>query len=360
MEAFGFIGAGHTFFPHIARFRESIRADSTQPNEVRSLMRIDFSGKAPRLKWVYHSRQWLRPSFHAITYLYRSERGATKIYEFPNDPKLDGPVKFLVSKEDVRVLRYVPRRRLTILVGDRIAKFVRPLELSEVLPRLHIVESQRESAGFVIPRTTESRPELGLFFQELIPGEPTDENAVREAGKVSSRIHQLDPQRLPQAPGAFENLHKDVELISLFQPELKKWLSGIALEVPWPPPDPVFCHGDLRAPHFLFGPNGQVGVIDFDGACRGDLHWELALFITSLKRESQIFSDPQLHLAAEEAYLAGYESEGGRVSREKLRWHRLAAEIHFLARTYQRDLYTPELLKQSIAAIARLSGKELP
>jgi hypothetical protein len=90
------------------------------------------------------------------------------------------------------------------------------------------------------------------------------------------------------------------------------------------------------------------------------LHWELALFITSLKRESQIFKDPQLHLAAEEAYLAGYESEGGRVNRERLRWHRLAAEIHFLARTFQRDLYTPELFQQSIGTIARLSGKDSP
>lgn len=383
MAAFQFIASDHPFFPQIASLREAIAKDPEKPAgdnaSTRSLLRLDFSDPAPKLKWAYVSRQRWKDQprrFQAITFLHRADRMRVDRYEFPRDPKLSGLAPILNEfPNEWIVLRYVPRRRLTVHTGDRVAKFVRPTELTETIARLKVVEGiLAGNAGFVAPKVTERRQEDGMFSENIVPGSDLPSLIdssnflllLKTAGKVSRRIHQRGHAGIPQLEpdSLLVATKRDEAMLATFRGDLKNWLAAVvnalARGLQSFAAETVFCHGDFRAPHLLINNGDNLGVVDFDGAVVGDPHWEHALFITSLKRELPIFSDAGLHEEAADAYIAGYENEGGRVNREKLRWFRLAAEIHFLARSFQRDLYTPRLFAQSVCAIGKLSEVGTP
>jgi aminoglycoside phosphotransferase (APT) family kinase protein len=371
MAAYEFIKPGHSFFPHIEILRAAIASDPHAASaSERSLLRIDFDQSRPELKWAYVSKQTCAGSFQAATFLFRAKRNRVQRYVFPRDPKLQGLGTVLNEfPQQSRVLRYVPRRRLTVNTGDSIAKFVRPTELLEVVARLKQVQAIVKGDAFSIPRLIKSRAQDGFFFEELVAGKgidallnrATSSSLLEAAGALAYRIHQHDPIGLPriETTSTLNVARKDEALLTLFRPDLKVWLAEVVRELVAAlanfEVETTFCHGDLRAPHLLSRPDGNWSIVDFDGAAAADPHWEQALFLTSLKRECPIFLEADLHEQAVDAFIRGYEREGGRVNAEKLRWFRLASEIHFLARTFQRDLLTPELFAQSVCAIARLS-----
>jgi hypothetical protein len=371
MAAFEFIRPGHPFFAHIETLRAAL---ALEPNPAsssdRSLLRIDFDRGRPELKWAYVSKQSCAEKFQATTFLFRANPNRVQRYVFPRDPKLEGLGTVLNEfPQHSRVLRYVPRRRLTVNTGDSIAKFVRPTELPGIVARLQQVQAIVNEDAFSIPRLIKSRVGDGIFFEELVAGKgidallnpATSSSLLENAGALSRRIHQHNPGGLTRIePASILNVaRKDEALLTLFHPDLKMWLADVLrklfaaltnIQV-----ETTFCHGDLRAPHLLARPERNWSIVDFDGAAAADPHWEQALFLTSLKRECSIFLDAELHEQAFDAFIRGYEREGGTVNTEKLRWFQLASEIHFLARTFQRDLFTPELFAQSVCAIARLS-----
>ena len=380
MAAYEFIGPDHSFYPQIELLRAALAAEprSLKPKlSGRSLLRIDFQNERPALKWAYVSEQSPdAAAFYAKTFLVRSKRNRVERYEFPEDPKLDGLQSVLDELgADWKVLRYIPRRRLTVKSGESIAKIVRPAELLDVVRRLKRVEATLgKGSGFHAPRLITFRPESGLFFQEILHGQGIESllnrtnfsSLLEMAGRISCRIHRhaatdflrLDPSSM------IETARRDEALLTVLRPELKAWLarvlkalfSGLAsIHI-----ERTFCHGDFRAPHLLATISGDWGVVDFDGAACADRHWEQALFVTSLKRDCPLFLDQDLHETAIGAFLRGYEREGGKVNASTLQWFRLAAEIHFLARSFQRDLYTPELFEQTVHTIGALSETGSP
>jgi hypothetical protein len=371
MAAYEFIKSGHPFFAHIENLRAAIACEPHAASfSERSLLRIDFDQSRPELKWAYVSKQSCAERFQATTFLFRAKRNRVQRYAFPRDPKLEGLGTVLNEfPQHSRVLRYVPRRRLTVNTGDTIAKFVRPTELPGVVARLQQAQAIVKGNAFSMPRLIESRAQDGLLWEELVGGKgidgllnaATSSSLLGAAGALSHRVHQYNPVGLPRLDTSLilNVARKDEALLTLFQPRLKVWLAEVLrklfaalanLEV-----ETTFCHGDFRAPHLLARPEGNWSIVDFDGAAAADPHWEQALFLTSLKRDCPMFLDADLHEQAVAAFIRGYEREGGRVNAEKLRWFRLASEIHFLARTFQRDLFTPELFAQSVGAIAQLS-----
>lgn len=377
MVPFEFIVPGHPLFEQMAPLRAAIAAEPAldADSATRSLLRVDFSAAQPQLKWVYVSRQSMVRNayrFSATTIVLRSKRNRVERYEFPRDSKLDR-LGALLGKwpADWKVLRYVPRRRLTIKTEQRVAKFVRRTEIQDVIDRLRSVEGLvNKASGFSIPRVLDCHADNGILFQEFIQGEPLTalvnsgniKEALGAAGQICRRIHRHPAGKLPAM--AIEDVmaatRKDEALLSFLRPDLKEWLNAATKELfarlTSTAASVTFCHGDFRAPHLLCDGNGDWRVIDFDGAVCADENWEQALFVTSLKREFTMFTDRNLHDESVDAFLAGYEREGGKVNREKFRWFRLAAEIHFLARTFQRDLYTPALFAQTVCAIGKLSG----
>ena len=379
MAAFEFITPGRPFFEQIAPLRAAMAAEPVSANSSdRSLIRIELGSAEPRLKWAYVSRQIggrERTDFSATTLLLRAKRNRLDRYEFPRDPKLDrlGSIikKFPPGWE---VLRYVPRRRLTIKTDNRVAKFVRSGDFRDVISRLRSVEAAvKDESGFSITEILECDFENSVFFQKYAAGKPFTElvnssnmlSMCNAAGRVLHRIHCQRAEGLPST-GIHElagAARKDQAMLALFRPDLKDWLNAVmkAFFKKTPPNAKLaFCHGDFRAPHLLIDQTGHSHVIDFDGAAKANPEWEQALFVTSLKRELSMFSDQALHDQAVDAFLKGYEAGGGNVNRHHFEWFRLGAEIHFLARTFQRDLYTPTLFSQTVSAIAKLSEVGTP
>lgn len=373
MGAFDFIGPGHPFFGQIEQLRAAVGSEAPKAGaSARSLLRIDFAPAQPALKWAYVSKQRRGERFEAVTFLFRAQRNRVERYDFPRDPKLGRLDETLREfHAELEMLRYVPRRRFTARLEDRIAKVVRAEEAPTVLARLQQVEEILKGSAFAIPRIVETRAEGGVFFETVVEGRGIDTlldrgnrpGRLEGAARVLREIHRCKTSaaNLPrlEPTAILETARKDAALVALFRPDLKEWLAavwkGLAAEAGGIEAEMAFCHGDFRASHLLARADGTWGVVDFDGATLADSHWELALFATSLKRECPIFIGADLHEDAVDDLMRGYGREGGVVKAGKWRWFRLAAEIHFLARSFQRDLYAQDLFEQSARAIGRLS-----
>jgi hypothetical protein len=135
-------------------------------------------------------------------------------------------------------------------------------------------------------------------------------------------------------------------------------------------------------------------VIDFDGAMRADPYWEIARFLTYLKKDAPLLGEsnkfaplppmapltPRKLVLGEEglggegvkwmadgmaeesllerasaAYLRGYqERRGAALDPARLAWFRMCCEIHFLARLLQRDRVTPAVIERTFGIIQAL------
>lgn len=405
-NVFGFIDSDHPLFPQISQFRESIRSSGpellegrpAETVETRALLRLNFSEVTPKLKWVYYCLQFRNhevPTYRATTWLYRAGRNRTCIYRFPHDPKLEGPLGFFDEINpvrpkiraghelfDARVLRYVPRRRLTVQMpsldpregGEVVAKFVRRVEVDgtfETLQKVYRTTFER----FTTPKPLNVAPRHGVFFQELktapelaqLLDRDTFPAILRECGRIHRDIHLRGrPNGKVWNPELFITaVEEDARLVSFFVPEaaqviepaLRRWLA----EVPeFGQQHFCLCHGDFRVPHLLCEPNSRWCVLDFDGAILADPHWEMASFITSLKRDLPMFENPHFLARAGREYLEGYQECGGLIVPERLEWFRFASEVHFLARTLQRDLLPPNAAKPNASGfLCALHEKEM-
>lgn len=389
------VSPAHPFYPHIQKFRAQIdpllgrnlALLECRPNErmlTRTLLRAN-PGEPLTLKWVYYSAQfWTENTFRSCTFLYKAERGKTSLYEFPEDPKLKAPAQYLQPflrkdrsnsfLEGVQLLRYVPRRRLTFrslendsAQGTRlIGKFVRTGEADPLCRKLTTIEDRVSGADLQIARVTEVRSDHDLFFQSHLPGTELGEllsgetyySLLKSAGSLHARVHSLPviAETSWNIAQFVEAVRKDISWISLFHPDQRSFLEQTAAKwldaIPdFNPEEFVFCHGDFRPPHLLANQTDPWGVIDFDGYLMADPTWEMALFLTSLKRDvpffSQIIADPSVDWCpvferAEQGYLQGYFHQCATgFSYSRLTWFRLAMEIHYLARSLQRDLVDP-------------------
>ena len=105
-------------------------------------------------------------------------------------------------------------------------------------------------------------------------------------------------------------------------------------------------------------------MIDFDGAMLGDPYWEIAHFITFLKKDvpwcRDCFVSPgelgtKRLEQAQRAYRKGYEEGGPQALDEpRLAWFRIASEIQYLARSLQRDLLNPVAFARTFESIRNL------
>jgi thiamine kinase-like enzyme len=106
-------------------------------------------------------------------------------------------------------------------------------------------------------------------------------------------------------------------------------------------------------------------VVDFDGCVRGDPHFEVAKLMASMKYNVPLFWDrfrdpaePQSRLLEQAcaAYLQGYEEHAQQsLNYTRILWHRIAWEIHHLARRLKRDQFHPVAFERAIALIGDLS-----
>jgi aminoglycoside phosphotransferase (APT) family kinase protein len=346
-----------------------------------------------QLKWIYRSVQfWTEKSFRAWTFLYRRESGKTSVYEFPRDPKLRGLPGYLAAVKhraeglqgisDVNVLRYVPRRRFTFRTShgeklgapaESIGKMVRPSETEQVYQRLQALENALGKVSFAVAPVLKLDRVNSLFFQQARPGidlagvisERNLESYFQRAGEIHAEIHSLEMPRTQEweAGSYARRVERDLQWITSFCPQGRAlieaaWRTWRARTPNFDPRDFAFCHGDFRAAHLLVTERERWSVVDFDGCLHADPCWDMAWFLASLKRDVPFIvnASPALLAQAEESYLKGYSS-ARTYSVERLNWFRVAEEIHFLARSFQRDLLNEDVRDRTLARVQEFAGK---
>ena len=413
MDLFPFIGPEHPFYTHIERIRaevsrnllggETLRPDST--TQILTLMRgRRLPGGGWGLRRVYVSLQSRNESsplrFDARTLFYSEKRQHVELYEFPRDPYLTTAASFFAgatgrwrprdSNLEVDILKYVPRRRLTLLVrrpleGDApvVGKFVRRAQLEatyETLGKVYRTVARAPSIFSVAAPKGIDR-DSSVFFQEARSGRPltavldTDRSSevFRSVGAIHRDVHTLDVPHVPtwDVRAFLDDLTMRVQWIAFFCPEQASFLEDAQklLFTHVPGVDPAaytFCHGDFRCSHVLQN-DGGWSVVDFDGAMRADPYLEVAELMAFLKYEvpffRQRFVDPrpgatEVLDAACHAYVEGYQERAQQaLDPRRLLWYRIGCEIHYLARVLARDVYNPIAFHRTLRLLHDLTER---
>jgi hypothetical protein len=411
-ELYGFLPTTHPFYPHVERFATLLLAEpryqsmitggaGEEPPLCRTLIRCDPTPEGHwTLRGLYLSLQRrdlaVPLQFRARTFFYGPRKETVDCREFPGDPALTAAAGFFQSAlESVgsqpasvpRILRYVPRRRLTfrtaICSGTNVSvvgKFLRDGELTRAYERLaqvsRAVASARCQFGVAAPMGIDSR--AGVFFQEARPGQDLttffqERNLVDlllSVGVVHHDIHQLPVIDCPEwnLKSFLRRLARHLDWVRFCCPEQGAFLEAVR-ELLWQraPEEErrrhVFCHGEFRCAQILME-RDHWSVVDFDAGVRADPYWEIGRFLAFLKHEigwlRSRYADPgeepeALLERAREAYLHGYECKSGRaVDRQRLLWYWICGEIEYLARRIRRDQLSPVALERTTETIDRL------
>lgn len=406
-EFFSFVRQGHPFRAQVDEWLEILRASEgfarARGIAGKSAVHAEIKGvpagdtwTADRFYWCFQYSDPADPvsPFRAFTLYFNAKRGRPETYEFPRDPYLPtmeallrpGAAAIGGAGRELKVLRYVPLRRVTFRLGSGegpvIGKFKRRSKLRESYERLAAVHRAVSGGGvdFAVAAALGVDEERCLFFQELMPGgdlsETLDEGnfaaLLERLGRIHRQMHALEVPGLPQWRFAndLETLEQDVRWVAFFLPEREAALRGVWERLRRSPPrvdddTAAFCHGDF-VPSQALDDGGRWAITDFDMARRGGASLETAKLLACLKYhvplvknafESATPGGDALAGAAEEAYLRGYEAEQGRpLDRERLLWFRLCAEIHYLALSLKKDTYAPGTFDRVLAMVERLAA----
>jgi Ser/Thr protein kinase RdoA (MazF antagonist) len=406
---FSFVRPGHPFRPQLEEWLALLRGDErfarARAIPGRSAVHAEIKGvpdgdgwKAERFYWCYQYSDPADPvsPFRAFTVYFNAKGGRAEGYEFPRDPYLPTMEALLApgapgfgGARELRVLRYVPLRRVTFRLGSGggqgavIGKFKRRSKLRESYDRLAAVHRAVSAGGldFSVAAALGLDEERCVFFQELLPGRDLSETLearnfearLGRLGRMHRQMHALQVPGLPRwrFPDYLETLEQDLRWIGFFLPAPEAALRGVWERLRRSPPrvdddTTAFCHGDF-VPSQALDDGGRWSITDFDMARQGGAALETAKLLACLKYhvplvkgafESASPAGDALAAAAEEAYLRGYEAEqGGPLDRERIAWFRLCAEIHYLALSLKKDTYSPAVFDRVVALVERLAAR---
>ncbi|MBI2875299.1 MAG: aminoglycoside phosphotransferase family protein [Candidatus Tectomicrobia bacterium] len=410
---FPFIESDHPFYPQVQRFRTLLSENPLYAEAVervkggRTAVHSEIKGRLvpghgwelSRFYWSFQSWDESRPlRFHALTLYSAAQTGQTSFYEFPQDPYLTTVVSFFGEKPfrpdeegtagQLDVLQYVPLRRLTFRISDPhetiapvIGKFKRRSRFKESYNRLVSVSRaiRRSQSAFSVAAPVGIDEAHCLFFQEARPGKDLstllDKDRFPELLHRMGTIHRdLHGQNVPDVPewdfGAFlQNLGRDIQWISFFRPEQGPFLDDIRdlllRQVPRiDPGEYSFCHGDFVCSQILLE-NDHWSVIDFDLGMRGDPYLEIAMLLASLKYDVPLFEahficrkqgESDILEEACESYLNGYQERAQKaLSRKRLLWYRICAEIYYLSLMLKKDRFCSMAFDRTIEQVRHLS-----
>jgi aminoglycoside phosphotransferase (APT) family kinase protein len=319
--------------------------------------------------------------------------------QLPNDPRLSAVAQWLAQRppgESVRLLRYVPLRRLTFLRTDAqgracIGKFKRRSRFAEAFDLLGTVDAavRRLQAqapfelGFRVAAPLDVDASKALYFQSCLAG--TDLAArmgaadalawMREVGRRQQQLQRLDTRSLPVRGPEHQlaQARSDLAWIAWMRPELASSLAALegAVEAmpAWHDAAAGFCHGDLVCSQFLVPEGGPAdptawGLTDFDLCHRGDPCRDLAILLASLDEDVALLAGEGVgEVGAEvlaEACLEGVRREAARWGQpppdaQRLRWQRLCAELYYLGLMLKKDRYRPALFARRLARAQSLA-----
>lgn len=401
---FPFIGPGHPFFAQVEDFRRRIAAHprasawaeehAGQPTTIHAEVK---ALPAPGGDWQFDRFYWSLQSwdaaaaqpFDAITLSYAAKTGQTEWYDFPRDSYLTTMADFFRGEAaPVEVLRYVPLRRLTFRAragqGEPvIGKFKRRSRFREAYGLLGVVAAAIEDAvpGFAVSRPLAIDEARCLYYQSALAGSNLADAVDRDncddllaaVGALHSSLHEVPVAALPVAEPAalLHRVRRDMSWISFFEPQhaplfenvltLLQRHAGAVVGGP-----AVFCHGDFVCSQILMAEEGW-SVTDFDLCHRGDPCRDMAILLASLPYDLPLFqagaagegpADRSLLERAAGAYLRGYAGQAGaQVDPLRLAWHRIGAEIYYLALMLKKDRFARPLADHRLDLVRALARR---
>jgi aminoglycoside phosphotransferase (APT) family kinase protein len=307
-------------------------------------------------RFYWSSQTWSADDWFSATSLYASAEDAPRWFRFPDEPRLTTIGPYLrdrgLDQPDggLEVLRYVPLRRFTFRTPQRheavtrsIGKFKRASKLKESYGRTTAIAAavEQTAGGFDVPRPAGLDIDNSIYFQDSADGidlaaaSTNDATALETAAEVLAQLHGVVVPSLPALDETvFLNaLDRDLRWITFHAPQLADLIerAGRALADPPPIEAAVLAHGDFVPSHVLRH-DDRLTVIDLDLAHVGDRYRDLAIMLAALPLDAPA-AEPDIP-----AIVAAYEDRAGlTLDRRRLAWHRLAAEIYYLALAFSKD-----------------------
>ena len=370
------VSAGHW---QLDRFYWSLQArgGSSQAGDDSDARRADPAGSAGAA-----------PRFDALTAVWSAQDGVLRWHAFPEDPRLGAVAGYLAQARQagsrVDVLRYVPLRRLTFIERDvasrvRVGKFKRASRFAQAHRLLQqVAHGAARQTAFRVPQPLGVDPQRQVHFQQALPGEDLAERIdaanceplLAQVGALHSRLHRLAVDDVPHEAhdSLLPQARLDAEWIAFMQPAqagpLADTVALLARHVPAQPAARAFCHGDFVCSQLLVAER-DWSVIDFDLCRLGDAHRDAAILLASLPYDVPALATGRTGAAgtglierAERAYLDGYRDAGGlALDARRLAWHRLCAELHYLALMLKKDRFEPAAFEQRLGRLGTLGER---
>ncbi len=139
---------------------------------------------------------------------------------------------------------------------------------------------------------------------------------ARDCGEALSIIHRIDPARLPDtlraAPGSVRlaELRNTYAAVGRPNPVFALALRWLGDHMPADPPTLSLVHGDFRHGNLMIGPDGLVGVLDWELAHLGDPMEDLGWICVPSWRFGEI-EKPVGGFGHRRHLFAAYEAAGG-------------------------------------------------
>jgi aminoglycoside phosphotransferase len=285
--------------------------------------------------------------------------GSGRTYDFPDEPVMDwlsrsdGPLYSHGGGSSLRVLRYIPLRRVTFLLCDApglprrvIAKTKRAsglLRAARALEAAHGAVQRSGRHAFAVPRPVRLDVERRLLYLEELPGRPLDgelerlgvATAMSRLGAIHRELHELEVPGLGVRRCAdwLSDAEQATRHVGVLVPSVARWLDDLYARLWRTAPgdgDFAFAQGDF-VPSQILCDSGGWAVIDLDDGHYADPHAEVAALCTALVWELGLPSDQTQH--AREVYVSAYSQRAGRpLDPGRWRWHLAVAELRYLAR----------------------------
>jgi aminoglycoside phosphotransferase (APT) family kinase protein len=236
----------------------------------------------------------------------------------------DGPERRLILLRDASGRVRQPARNIAVEAAAMIAARAAGVPVAEVhdhgeaaLGRAYLLLEHLD--GETIPR----RLLRDDAYAAARPG------LARRLGEVLARIHQIDPDSLPELPQV-DALGQLTELYQGFaepRPALEIGLRWLREHQPAPVAD-TLVHGDFRTGNLMVAPDGLRGVLDWELTHRGDPRQDLGWLCTKAWRFGS--ARPVGGFGPRADLMAGYASGGGTPPDEQTqRWWELYGTVRW-------------------------------